>query len=112
MAVSRGKGHFLDGVPELIVLRLLQGRAMYGYELVQAIKSASDDVLEFGEGCIYPLLHRLCHEKFLVSDRQEVNGRSRVLYRVTPSGKRHLAENQARWKAVNEAVASILANGG
>ena len=50
---------FLNGVPELLILRLLAARPMYGYELVQGIRRATDGSLEFGEGCIYPILHRL-----------------------------------------------------
>src|SRR5437868_2804543 len=50
---------FLNGVPELLVLRLLARRPMYGYQLVRAIEQSSGQVLEFGEGCIYPVLHRL-----------------------------------------------------
>ena len=41
------------------MLELLSRRPMYGYELVQAIKEESHGELEFGEGCIYPLLHKL-----------------------------------------------------
>jgi PadR family transcriptional regulator, regulatory protein PadR len=50
---------YLNGVPELLLLSLLSRRAMYGYELVQAIRAATGGALEFGEGCIYPILHRL-----------------------------------------------------
>jgi PadR family transcriptional regulator PadR len=48
---------FLNGVPELVVLQLLSRRPMYGYELLRAIDHSSGEVLEFGEGCIYPILH-------------------------------------------------------
>src|SRR5437763_1744093 len=50
---------FLNGVPELVALELLSRRPMYGYELVKDVERSSGNVLEFGEGCIYPILHRL-----------------------------------------------------
>src|SRR5262245_61792377 len=59
MGVRKANPPFLNGVPELLILDLLSRRAMYGYELVQAIRAASGGSLEFGEGCVYPILHRL-----------------------------------------------------
>ena len=47
------------GVPELLVLRLLQDQEMYGYEIVQAIAGATQDIVTPGEGVISPLLHAL-----------------------------------------------------
>ena len=55
----RSNPPFLNGVPELLVLRQLTLRPMHGYELVQAIRASTDHSFEFGEGCIYPILHRL-----------------------------------------------------
>ena len=49
---------------------------------------ASGDVLEFGEGCIYPILHRLEKDGHLGSSRETVGGRSRVVYRILPSGRK------------------------
>ena len=52
MSRKRTNPDFLNGVPELLILHLLSGRAMYGYELVQAIRLATNETLEFGEGCV------------------------------------------------------------
>ena len=48
---------FLNGVPELLVLRLLARREMYGYQIVEEIRKQTGEALSFGEGCIYPYLH-------------------------------------------------------
>jgi PadR family transcriptional regulator PadR len=97
----RKDSDYLNGVPELLVLRLLARRPMYGYQVVQAIRLASgDDVLAFGEGCIYPLLHRLEAEGRLCSRREQVSGRSRVVYRITPAGRRQFEAAAARWERV------------
>ena len=50
---------FLTGVPELLVLRMLSGREMYGYEIVKAMRLVTGEAIGFGEGVIYPVLHAL-----------------------------------------------------
>jgi PadR family transcriptional regulator PadR len=100
---------FLNGVPELLVLRLLRDREMYGYEIVQAIRDASSDTIVFAEGVIYPLLHSLERDGALTTRRQTVNGRSRVYYSVTPSGAGRLATIVEQWNDLNGTIADILA---
>jgi PadR family transcriptional regulator PadR len=102
---------FLNGVPELVVLELLSQRAMYGYELVQAIRNESGEVLNFGEGCIYPLLHKLEERGAVASRRIDVGGRSRVVYRVTSTGRKQQAQSAAHWSQIVSAVSRILQGG-
>jgi PadR family transcriptional regulator len=99
---------FLNGVPELLVLQLLGRRAMYGYELVRAIEQSSGQVLDFGEGCIYPVLHRLENDGDLASRHETVGGRSRVVYRLTASGKKRLQTRVAAWRNIVGAVDQVL----
>jgi PadR family transcriptional regulator, regulatory protein PadR len=99
---------YLNGVPELLMLHLLAQRPMHGYDLVQAIRSASAEGLQFGEGCVYPLLHRLEHEGVLAARREEVAGRERVVYRVTAAGRRRLDQSRGRWQQVVTAIALVL----
>src|SRR5207244_1447704 len=106
---TRKDSDFLNGVPELLLLRLLARRPMYGYELVQAIRLASGDVLAFGEGCVYPVLHRLEAEGCLATRREEVAGRSRVVYRLAPAGRGRLDATAARWERVATAIGRVLA---
>jgi PadR family transcriptional regulator PadR len=108
---TRKDTDFLNGVPELLVLRLLDRRPMYGYELVQAIRCATGDVLAFGEGCVYPILHRLEDERCLTSRREQVAGRSRVVYRLTAAGRGRLEAALARWDRVAAAVGRVLGGG-
>jgi len=102
---------YLNGVPELLILHLLDERPMYGYELVQAIRAASAERLEFGEGCIYPILHRLEAQEVLASRREAVGGRERVVYRMTRRGRQQLATSRADWRRVVDAVNSCLQGG-
>jgi PadR family transcriptional regulator, regulatory protein PadR len=112
MTRKRTNPDYLNGVPELLILNLLARRPMYGYELVQTIASVSRGTLEFGEGCIYPLLHRLEADGALVSLREDANGRSRVVYRVSSSGHARLEANASRWQNLVEAVQLVLQGGG
>lgn len=102
---------FLNGVPELLMLRLLAARPMYGYELVQAIRRSTGGTFEFGEGCVYPILHRLESQGVLKSTRESVGGRERVVYRVTAKGKALLAETVGSWRRVVAAVDHALQGG-
>jgi PadR family transcriptional regulator, regulatory protein PadR len=112
MTRRRTNPDFLNGVPEMLLLHLLSRRPMYGYELVQAIRLSTGEALAFGEGCIYPLLHRLEAEGLLSSERIEVGGRSRVVYRVTKTGAKRLKETVSAWSAVTEAITRALQGGG
>lgn len=104
MTPRKSNPPFLNGVPELLILGLLTRRPMYGYELVQAIRVATGGSLEFGEGCIYPILHRLEARKLLAANRECVAGRVRVVYRVMPKGKAQLAHSVSAWQHVVAAV--------
>jgi PadR family transcriptional regulator PadR len=106
--VKRTNPNFLNGVPELVVLRLLSRREMYGYEIVRAIQARTKDAFTFGEGCIYPLLHYLEQTRSVTSRRMEVEGRSRQYYRLTPRGIRRLEELSREWNEVAAGVSLFM----
>ena len=108
---TRNDTDFLNGVPELLILRLVARQPMYGYEIVQAIRLSTEDVLSFGEGCVYPVLHRLEADGHLASQRELVSGRSRVVYRLTPAGRKRLGAATERWARVAAAVGKVLGGG-
>jgi PadR family transcriptional regulator, regulatory protein PadR len=111
MAIKRTNPAFLNGVPEMLILHLLAGRPMHGYELAQAIKSATHEGLEFGEGCIYPILHRLESQGLLSATRQSVAGRQRVVYQATPKGKGQLVDTVGAWRHVVASINHALKGG-
>jgi PadR family transcriptional regulator PadR len=108
---KRTNPDFLNGVPELLLLHLLSRRPMYGYELVQAIRQATSGMLEFGEGCVYPILHRLEADGLLSSRRETVAGRSRVVYRITPQGSVRLSQTVDAWQRIVHTVNLALQGG-
>jgi len=105
---KKANPHFLNGVPELLVLRLLDSKEMYGYELVAEIKDATGGKLSFEEGCIYPTLHSLEEDGFLQSSRKIANGRARYYYRLSGKGGKRLSQLKEEWKRVSSGVAICL----
>lgn len=103
---------FMSGVPELLILRLLHSREMYGYEIVQAIRQETGEVVSLGEGVVYPVLHALEREGAITSKRQLVNGRSRIYYALSESGVSRLTTLAAVWTRLVGAVQHVLAGEG
>jgi PadR family transcriptional regulator PadR len=103
--------NFMNGVPELLILRLLADEEMYGYEIVQAIRSRTEAVIAVGEGVVYPVLHALERDGALKSRRRTVNGRSRIYYSVTRAGSRRLTELTSTWTSLTAAIKKTLEGG-
>jgi PadR family transcriptional regulator, regulatory protein PadR len=91
-----------------IVLAILAEEDSYGYAILQRVRELSGGRMEWTDGMLYPVLHRL--ERFgHVEARWEVaeNGRRRKYYRVTSSGRAQLAEEQRQWQAVDATLRGI-----
>ena len=99
----------MSGVPELLALRLLSAREMYGYELARAIRETTRDAIALGEGVVYPALHALESRGFVRTRRRTVGGRTRVYYLITSKGQRRLAALQQEWRRIAGGVESVLA---
>jgi PadR family transcriptional regulator PadR len=111
MAARETNPNFMNGVPELLILRLLQQDEMYGYEIVQAIHSRTDAVIAVGEGVVYPVLHGLERDGALRSRRKTVSGRSRIYYSLTTAGLRRLADLSQSWTNLAGAIQKMLKGG-
>jgi PadR family transcriptional regulator PadR len=103
--------NFMNGVPQLLVLKLLQQGEMYGYEIVRAISSRTGAAIAVGEGMVYPVLHGLERDGALTSKRRAVNCRSRIYYCVTPAGSPRLADLSDSWNRLAAAMRKMLAGG-
>ena len=111
MAARETNPNFMNGVPELLILRLLQQEEMYGYEIVQAIRSRTGAAVAVGAGVVYPVLHGLEREGALKSRHKTVNGRSRIYYSVTRVGSRRLADLSEAWTNLAAAIQKMLTGG-
>jgi PadR family transcriptional regulator, regulatory protein PadR len=105
---NRGNPGFISSIPELLILKLLQDREMYGYEIVQALARQTGDIISPGEGVIYPLLHALEKDGALRARPQDANGRTRIYYTLTAKGVRRLFDLTDNWTRLTRVVQSVL----
>lgn len=103
---------FMSGVPELLLLRLLAQREMYGYELVKAIKLKTREAISLGEGVIYPVLHSLERGGSLRAKRKKVDGRTRVYYALNAKGRKRLDRLQNEWQRIQTGISAALESPG
>ena len=91
-----------------IVLAILSEGDSYGYAILQRVREVSGGQLEWTDGMLYPVLHRL-ERLGLVEARWEhaESGRKRKYYRITTQGRGQLAEERRQWQAVDEALRGI-----
>jgi len=100
------------GALELMALRLLQHQPAHGYALVQRITVASSSLLRVEEGSLYPALQRLLKAGLVRAswEMSATNRRVRV-YRITPSGARHLEQETSAFEQMLLGVSRVMALG-
>ena len=99
---------WMRGAGPLAVLRLLDQREMYGYELAVALDTQSGGILALGHSTLYPLLYNL-ESKGLIQQRETrvTQGRSRKYYSVTEAGRAWLEEHEEEWSNLVQAMARL-----
>jgi len=91
-----------------MVLGILAEGESYGYAILRRISELSGGELDWTEGLLYPLLHRLERLGHVESSWQSVTGeRRRKYYRITGKGLAELAEQRRQWHAVVDALAEV-----
>jgi len=103
------ESQLLKGIAPVVVLEILSGGQMYGYELSEAIEQRSAEVLTLGKGTLYPLLYNL-EAKKLIRGRweQAESGRKRRYYSITGKGKDELAKQKAQLKELTTGLNLIF----
>ncbi|HVX63682.1 MAG TPA: helix-turn-helix transcriptional regulator [Pirellulales bacterium] len=104
----RVERELMRGAGPAAVLKLLEGEAKYGYELIEALAERSAGVLAMGQSTLYPMLYNLEAQGLIRAEwRQSESGRQRKYYALTAKGKRRLADDTRQWQAVAEAMAAL-----
>jgi len=100
----------LLGKLDLLVLRILEsGDSMHGYSIAERIEQLSENVLQVGEGSLYPALHRMHEAGWIKSEwAPSDNNRRARYYRITAAGRRQLAEERTEWLRAANAITKIL----
>jgi PadR family transcriptional regulator PadR len=105
----RNRIELLQGTLDLLILETLRWGAQHGYGISQAIRARSGDVLQVETGSLYPALHRLERQKWIVSQWRmtEQNQRAKF-YELTAEGKEQLVRDRSKWEAMVQAIAGVL----
>lgn len=93
---------------EPLILSLLAKGETYGYAIIQEIKKLSGEKIEWTDGMLYPVLHRL-EDKGLVQSRwaESETGRKRKYYSLKVNGKKALQKQREQWLTVHETLAKL-----
>lgn len=91
-----------------LVLAILAEGDSYGYAILQRVRDLSGGELEWTDGMLYPVLHRL-ERSGLIESRWEKaeTGRKRKYYRVTKTGRDQLADERRQWRTVDETLRKV-----
>ena len=106
MAIDKS---LISGSTTMLILRLLENKDMYGYEMIENLEKKSENIFTLKAGTLYPLLHSLEEKNYLTSYEEAVNGKMRKYYSITKEGKKQLQQKEAEWKEYAGSVAKILA---
>ena len=102
----------LTGNTTTLILKLLEEKDMYGYQMIETLSEKSDDTFNLKAGTLYPILHNLENNQFVESYEEEAdNGRNRKYYHLTSKGKKLLHEKHQEWIFYSSVINKIL-NGG
>lgn len=107
---DRDRDELLQGTLDMLVLKALQLGAMHGWGITERLESGSNNVLQVGQGSLYPALYRLERQGFVASEwgTTENNRRARY-YTLTATGRTRLARERQAWKRMSRAVDLVLA---
>jgi len=103
------KGDLLQGTLDMLVLKALQLEPMHGWGITERIGQWSEQVLQLGQGTLYPALYRLERQGLIRSEWKITdNNRRARYYSLTREGKRRLTDELAQWQRMSRAVTLVL----
>ena len=99
----------LQGTLDLLILKTLALEPMHGWGIAQRIQQISKEVLQVGQGSLYPALHRLEDRGWISSEwGVSENNRKAKFYRLTNKGRKELNAAAGRWRRMTRAIGLIL----
>lgn len=106
MDIDKG---LIGGSTPLLLLSLLKEADRYGYEIIRELELRSDQIFQFREGTLYPVLHRLENNGYVRSYLAKgATGKERRYYQLTPKGEKQLAEEKKKWQSFSVAVNKVI----
>jgi PadR family transcriptional regulator, regulatory protein PadR len=99
----------MSGSTTLLILGMLDGKDMYGYQMIEELELRSENIFTLKAGTLYPILHTLEQQGMVLSyDETAENSRPRKYYRITKNGKKLLFDKKEEWKTYTSAVNHVL----
>ena len=99
----------LQGTLDVLILKTLALGPMHGWGVAQRIQQVSKEVLQIGQGSLYPALHRLEYKGWIQSDwGSSENNRRAKFYSLTRRGRKQLEAELATWERLSTAIALVL----
>lgn len=99
----------LQGTLDLLILKTLALEPMHGWGIAQRIQQISKDVLQIGQGSLYPALHRLEQRGWIGAEwSTSDNNRRAKFYSLTRTGKSQLEKELGEWEKLSAAIALVL----
>ncbi len=104
------RADLLQGTLDLLILKTLLLGSLHGWGISKRLREMSRDVLDVGQGSLYPALYRIEERGWVTSEWQlSPEGRRAKFYKLTPEGKKQLAAERSQWRRFATAVEHILA---
>jgi transcriptional regulator len=101
--------NLLPGTLDLLVLKTLAKRSLHGYGIAQYLLETSGDVLQVGEGSLYPALQRLLVNGWVAAEwKISETGRRARFYKLTPAGRKQLGQEEHDFEQMVEAIRLVL----
>ena len=99
----------LQGTLDLLILRSLALERMHGWAIAQRIRQVSGDVLQVGQGALYPALHKLEQQGWITAEWDvSDNNRRAKYYTLTREGRKALAQETAQWERLSAAISLVV----
>ncbi len=109
MARASDRSELLPGTLEMLILKTLSLSAMHGYGIAQHIQQITQDVLQVEEGSLYPALQRMQLKGWVTSEWGQTPTKRRArYYKLTPLGKKQLAQEVAEFDRLLVAIQRVL----
>src|ERR1044072_6754134 len=91
-----------------LVLAILAEGDSYGYAIIKRVTELSGGNLQWTDGMLYPVLHRLARPGYVLPRWSEAHsGRRRKYYRITREGRTQLAAQRQQWQAVDDTLRGV-----
>src|SRR5262245_12975070 len=101
----------LQGTLDLLILKTIAREPLHGWGIAKRIQTLSNDVLSVGQGSLYPALHRLEQQGWIIAEWKDSDlGRTAKFYALTREGRKQLDRELKGWERLSSGVQLLIEN--